>query len=110
MYMCRNRLLFLLKVFVVVSIFSACSVMESFQEMNKKTEKLSEEIQKVIGTKPTIGWNIENTRLTNLNIYFESLENENISVATLKKTIGDVVREQMEKMPEELVISLGVSP
>lgn len=102
--------LVILTVSVTMALMIArCGMVESFGEMQEQTEKTSTAIEKAIGIKPQIGWNINNGKLVEVNVYFDQFGDESITVTELKKQIKNVVTENMEQMPQQLLISINAT-
>ena len=94
--------------FLVVLLVTSCGVVESFKEMIEQTNKTADVLEGSLGTRPQIGWNIENGVLTNVNVYFEKIDDASVSVAELTEQVKAAVAENIEERPAELVVSVAI--
>ena len=104
-----NRLVILAASILIAFMILGCVMVESIGEMNKQTEKASAAIEKAVGTKPQIGWNIHNNKLVEVNVYFDQLSDESITVAELKGKIRSLVSENIEQQPQQVLVSLNIT-
>ena len=103
------RLVILTVSVAMALMIASCGMVESFGEMQKQTEKTSAAIEKAVGIKPQIGWNIQNGKLVEVNVYFGQFGDESITVTELKKEIKNMVAENMEQMPQQLLVSINAT-
>lgn len=99
----KNLLIVLLTLFVV-----SCGVVEMFTEMNQQTNNTADALKRTLGTRPQIGWNIQNGALTNVNVYFENIDDTGISVGEFLERVQAAVTENIEKKPAQLVVSVAI--
>jgi len=90
-------------------MLAGCGMAESIGELHKQTEKASVAIEKAVGSKPQFGWEIENGKLVRLDVYFEQLADESITLAELKKKIRSLVSANIEQEPQQLLISINIA-
>jgi hypothetical protein len=109
MEMNLNRLVTLAASILIALMILGCVMVESMGEMNEQTEKASAAIEKAVGTKPQIGWNIHNNKLVEVNVYFDQLSDESITVAELKEKIRPLVSANIEQEPQQLLISINIA-
>ncbi len=82
---------------------------ETFQDMSNETEEVCTAIENEIGSRPVMGWHIENGILTEVNVYFDNLADENITVAEIKQAVRGSVDTCMEKRPKKVLITINVT-
>ncbi len=92
---------------------SGCGIVETFveafQEMSNQTEEVCTAIEHEIGSRPMIGWQIQNGVLSEVNVYFDNLADENITLAEIKEVVKDSIDNCMEKQPKKLLITINVT-
>ncbi len=79
--------------FIMLLALPGCQVIETFQEFIKQSEAASTAIENQIGSRPLIGWNMENGRLTEVNVYFDNLVDKDITVAQIEQVVNTAIRE-----------------
>ena len=94
--------------FLVVLFIASCGVVESFTELKEQTRKTVDVLEGSLGTRPQIGWNIQNGALTKVNAYFENIDDRSVSVAELIEQVKAAVAENIEERSAELVVSVAI--
>ncbi len=94
---------------LVVLFIASCGVVGTLTEMNEQTSKTADVLEESLGTRPQIGWNIQNGALTKVNAYFENIDDRSVSVAELIEQVKAAVAENIQERPAELVVSVGVA-
>ena len=95
--------------FVLLLTLPACGVVETFQEMGKQTEAACTAIENEIGSRPVIRWNIENGTLSEVNVYFNDLASEDMTVAEIKQAVRKSIDSCMDDQPQSLLVTIDVS-
>ncbi len=94
---------------IMLLALPGCGIVETFQEMSNKTEAVCTAIENEIGSRPVIGWHIENGILTEVNVYFDDLADEDITLAEIKQAIRGSVNSCMEDRPKKLLVTINVN-
>lgn len=94
--------------FLVVLFIASCGVVGTLTEMNEQTSKTADVLEESLGTRPQIGWNMTNGVLTDVNVYFENLDDHSVSVAELIEQVKTTVAENIKKRPGVLVVSVAI--
>ena len=84
---------------------TGCGIVSDMAETQKKSEAVAAALEKELGVKPLVGWNINNGSLTNLTVNFPAEPVEKLSVGELNARVRVVVNQQFERPPEQLVVS-----
>lgn len=82
-----------------------CGMVSDLAETQKKSDAIAVEIEKDLGVKPMVGWNIHNGTLTHVNVQFPVEGVAKLSVGELDAKVRAVVAKSFEKPPEQLVVS-----
>ncbi len=77
--------------------------------MNGQASRTADVLEGSLGTRPQIGWNVNNGTLTYVNVYFENIDDRSVSVAELIEHVKAAVAENIRERPAELVVSVGVA-
>lgn len=94
--------------FLVVLFIASCGVVGTLTEMNEQTSKTADVLEESLGTRPQIGWNMTNGVLTDVNVYFENLDDHSVSVAELIEQVKTTVAENIKERPGVLVVSVAI--
>lgn len=94
--------------FLVVLFIASCGVVGTLTEMNEQTSKTADVLEESLGTRPQIGWNMTNGVLTDVNVYFENLDDYSVSVAELIEQVKTTVAENIKERPGVLVVSVAI--
>ena len=94
---------------IMLVALPGCGIVETFQDMSNQTEEVCTAIEHEIGNRPMIGWHIENGVLNEVNVYFDNLADENITLAEIKEVVKDSIDNCMEKQPKKLLITINVT-
>jgi predicted PurR-regulated permease PerM len=96
-------------IIVLLSLFVvSCGVVEMFTEMNQQTNNTAGALKRTLDTRLQIGWNIQNGVLTDVNVYFENIDDTGISVGEFLERVQAAVTENIEKKLARLVISVAI--
>ena len=94
--------------FLVVLFIASCGVVGTLTEMNEQTSRTADVLEESLGSRPQIGWNTTNGVLTDVNVYFENLDDYSVSVAELIEQVKTTVAENIKKRPGVLVVSVAI--
>jgi hypothetical protein len=95
--------------FLTAVLLASCGVAETITEMNEQASRTADELEGSLGTRPHIGWNVNNGTLTYVNVYFENIDDRSVSVAELSDQVKTAVAETIEQTPAELVVSVAIA-
>ena len=84
---------------------AGCGMVSDIAETQKKSEAVALALEKELGAKPLVGWNIHNGRLTNVQVSFPLESVSRLEVGALEAKVRAVVTRSFEKPPEQLVVS-----
>lgn len=65
-------------------------------------------VEQKIGTKPGFGWNIENEKLVELTVYFDTTADKNKPLEYFLKAVRTSVIANMKPQPESLVVAFVI--
>ncbi len=94
---------------IIILFLSGCSLVRDFQDMIKQSDAASAMIDRELGSRPKIGWNVTNGILTEVNVQFDELADKDITIAELERTVKDSVEESMNGSPEILLVTIKIS-
>ncbi len=94
---------------IMLLTLPGCGIVETFQDMSNQTEEVCTAIEHEIGNRPMIGWHIENGVLNEVNVYFDNLTDENITLAEIKQVVKASVDNCLDKQPKKLLITINVT-
>ena len=82
-----------------------CGLFQDMAATQKKSEAVAIALEKDLGVKPLVGWNIHNGILTNVNVTFPVESVAKLPVGELDARVRAIVLKSFEKPPEQLVVS-----
>ena len=104
-----NKSLIARLAFAAVAIsLSACNVAESFKETQAQSDTVAVQLEKALGAKPMVGWNIHNNDLASVNVVFESEQVSHMTIAQLQPVVQRAVAAGFKKQPRLLLIGVQV--
>jgi hypothetical protein len=95
---------YLIPLFVVMLV-SGCGIVEGMTETKGKTDKVAIQIEKDLGVKPFIGFNIHNGSLKQLTVNFGKDLDEKISIEEVGNTVSKAIANSLDDKPENTVIT-----
>lgn len=96
-------------VIVVLSFTTNCGLVESFKETQTQSNAASEQLEKELGKKPSIGWKINNTILTEVVVTFKSGELINVTVGEVESKVRNAVLSNFKQQPNQITLSFILS-
>ena len=90
---------------VGVLLLSACGMIGDMSDALEKSEAIAVELEKEIGTKPFVGWNINNGTLTNVTVTFPIEGVSKLTIGELDAKVRVVVARSFDKPLEQLIVS-----
>lgn len=94
---------------ILLATLPGCGIVENFQNLGRQIEIASTIIENEVGTKPRVGWRWENGILKEVNVYFEQLNDESITLARFKKSIKEAMDKSLEEQPKQLLIVINAN-
>ena len=94
---------------IVLLTLPACEVVEKLQKFSKESEAVENQIEARIGSKPKVGVKIKNDTLTEINVYFDNLENKNTTIAKIEQVVRSSVDRHIDKQPKRLLIVINAN-
>ncbi|HTS53539.1 MAG TPA: hypothetical protein VMH26_09730 [Burkholderiales bacterium] len=88
------------------TLLFACGMVQDMAEVQKKSDAIAVSLEKELGAKPTVGWNIHNGTLTHVNVTFPLEAVSKLPVGELEAKVRAIVRQSFEKPPEQLIVSV----
>jgi hypothetical protein len=86
-------------------LLSACNVVESLKEVQSQADAAAVLLEKDVGTKPLMEWNVRNGTFANLNVVFDGPKVRALSVQDLESRVRKAVSVSFKEQPKQLVVS-----
>ena len=86
-------------------LLAACDFVETFQEVQSQAEAAASLLEKDVGTRPFMGWNVNNGKFTNLNVVFDGTKVAALSVRDLESKVRKAVGASFKEQPQQLMVS-----
>lgn len=86
-------------------LLGACDFVETFREVQSQAEAAAAMLEKDVGTRPSMGWNINNGKFTNLNVVFDGTKVAAMSVRELEAKVRKAVGSSFKEQPQQLRVS-----
>jgi hypothetical protein len=96
---------YLVTVVLISLVLSGCNFVESMKETQAQADAAAELLEKEVGTKPFMGWNIHNGTLTNVNVIFEGSKVAALPVSELEAKVRRAVTASFKQQPKQLIVS-----
>lgn len=93
----------------LVTLLTACGLVDSVKEANAQSELVAERLEKDLGAKPLISWNVNNGKLTNVNVIFKSTDVGSRRYDELEPVVRKAVEDGFKRKPSTLLISVQSS-
>jgi uncharacterized protein YceK len=90
-------------VLIACAVLMGCS---TFSEMNEDAAKAKSAIEVEFGGEIQIGWNIENGRITSVDVVFVKPPTGEISLAQLKQRVTELVNNNFRRAVQRVVVSM----
>jgi hypothetical protein len=100
----RHRMRVLALVSAVL-LLAACDFVETFQEVQSQAEAAATLLEKDVGTRPFMGWNVNNGKFTNLNVVFDGTKVAAMTVRDLESKVRKAVGSSFKEQPQQLTVS-----
>ena len=94
-----------LTIIAAAFLLSACNFVESFKEVQSQAEAAASLLEKDVGTRPLMGWNVHNGTFTNLNVVFDGSKVATFSVRDLESKVRRAVGSSFREQPKQLMVS-----
>ena len=86
-------------------LLGACDFVETFQEVQAQAEAAATILEKDVGTRPFMGWNVNNGKFTSLNVVFDGTKVAAMSVRELESKVRKAVSSSFKEQPQQLMVS-----
>ena len=83
-----------------------CGLVQDMANVQKNSDAIAAALEKELGSKPLVGWNIENGTVTNVSVTFPLESVSKIPVGELETKVRASVLKNFEKPPGQLVVSV----
>jgi hypothetical protein len=92
---------------VLVSVLAlfGCGLVQDMPEVQRTSDAMAVSLEKELGTKPSVAWNIRNGTLTNVNVTFPLEGVSKLPVGELEAKVRAAV-ESFDRPPEQLMVSV----
>jgi hypothetical protein len=90
---------------VAVTTLVACNLVEEMAETKKQGDAVAIVLEKELGAKPQVGWNIMNGRLQNVNVAFPADSVATMAVGDLNARVRAAVDHGFDTPPVQVVVS-----
>jgi len=85
---------------------SSCEFVGDLEEMGKQTEAVAAALEKEVGVRPQIGWNMTNGSLVQVTVEFPSLPRADMSLGELQGAVAYAVKSNLKKKAEHISFNL----
>jgi len=83
-----------------------CGMVQDMVNVEKNSDAIAVALEKELGAKPLVGWNIQNGTVTNVSVTFPLEAVSKIPVGELETKVRASVLKTFEKPPGQLVVSV----
>lgn len=94
-------------VLLLATLVSACDVVSDLSEGLEKSDKIADALERELGSRPRVGWQINNGVLTNVNVMFKGEELLQKPLPEVAEVVIAVVNEHFELAPRQTVVSFS---
>jgi major membrane immunogen (membrane-anchored lipoprotein) len=99
-----------LSLVVAIVLLAGCGFVEDMKGMMEKAQAVSKAIKDKHGWETQVGWNLNNGKLTNVTVMFQSKEVREHKVAVLESAAAEAVAKALTLKPETLVVQIVSQP
>jgi hypothetical protein len=93
-------------VVVTAQLLVACNFAASLGEAQASAEAVANALEKDIGSKPFVGWNVHNGKLVNVNVVFDGAKVSARTVRDLETVTRAAVGAHFKEQPSQLMVSV----
>lgn len=86
-------------------LLGACDFVETFQEIQSQAEAAATLLEKDVGTRPFMGWNVNDGKFTDRNVVFDGTKVAALSVGELESKVRKAVSASFKERPQQLTVS-----
>jgi len=91
-------------------LFAGCGLVEDVKGMMEKAQAVSKAIKDKHGWETQVGWNLNNGKLTDVTVLFQSKEVREQKVAVLEGAAAEAVAKTLTMKPETLIVQIVSQP
>jgi hypothetical protein len=99
------------KIFIalLVILLAGCDIASGMKDGLKYSELAAKDLEKNIGIKPFVGFNLNNGKLTTVSITFPSIPSPK-QLEEISQLVEKAVKYNFKQEPEQIVISFTITP
>jgi hypothetical protein len=94
-----------LMIAATIFLLGACDFVETFKEVQSQADAAAAILEKDVGTRPFMGWNVNNGKFTNLNVVFDGTKVAALSVRELESKVRKAIGSSFKEQPQQLLVS-----
>ncbi len=94
----------------VEALLFGCGMASDVMETQKKSDAIALALEKEVGVKPQIAWEIQNGTLAHINVQFPVDGVANLPIGELVSKVRTAVTTSFDKPPQQLVVSTFSQP
>jgi major membrane immunogen (membrane-anchored lipoprotein) len=93
-----------------ILLLAGCGFVEDMKGMMEKAQAVSKAIKDKHGWETQVGWNLNNGKLTDVTVMFQSKEVREQKVALLESAAAEAVGKTLALTPETLIVQIVSQP
>lgn len=91
-------------------LLAGCQMAQDMVDAGAKSDAVAVALEKDLGAKPRVGWNIHNGTLTNLTVVFPLASVASLPVGDLEARVRAEVTKQFAPPPRQVTLSVVSAP
>lgn len=99
-----------LSVIAAVALLSGCGVVEDMKGAHEKSQLVAKAIKDKHGWNTQVGWNIQNGKLTQVTVVFQSSEVREQRVAALETAAAEAIAKAFASRPGTILVQIASQP
>jgi hypothetical protein len=100
------RAIVMVVIVIAAALTLGCETVSEMREVQGQTEKAADQLWRDTGTRPQIGFNVNNGRLAVVNVTFSSREVSNRRVSELEEIVRRALMASLAEQPQRLIVSV----
>jgi hypothetical protein len=105
----RIRLLALCMMLITSSLLIGCEFSRNLSDTKSRVALLKAQLNETLGGSSEIGWRAQADHITEITVYLDPFLHEDMSVADLKEKVREAVEENVNPVPDRIIISLRIT-
>ena len=99
-----------MRLVVLLAVLCAgCGTISEMKGIYAETQRTADVLEKELGTRPEIGFNVMNGNLANLNVIIDSSKVQQLHVSELEIRVHKAIAVTMKEKPGQILVSLRAS-